>query len=156
MSAEYRTGVVVESKPGFVRLRFDDLDGMVSGWLPTSHASTRGVRGVRTMLVGNQAGAIMDARCEQGQIIGATHSDADPPATDDPNIIHEDFGGGFSYQINQAAQTVSMTIGGCTFTLSSSGLDIQGGDLTVNGIKFLSHRHGKVQTGGDNSDVPTQ
>ena len=35
--ARYKQGVVAESKPGFARVRFDDVDGLVTAWLPLLH-----------------------------------------------------------------------------------------------------------------------
>ena len=32
--ARYKQGIVAESRPGFARVRFDDVDGLVTAWLP--------------------------------------------------------------------------------------------------------------------------
>lgn len=152
--AQYRTGIVVESKPGFVKVQFPDLDGLTSNWLATSHASTLGERSVRAMPVGNQVGVIMDGRFEDGQVIGARHSDADPPAVEDSNLVHEDFGDGLSFQIDKAGKSIALTLGGCAFTISAAGIKIEGGDLEVDGIKFKPHKHGNVQVGsGDTGEA---
>lgn len=151
--ASYKTGVVVAARPGFATVRFDDLDGLEIE-LPTSHKSTLGNRDAWTLDVGNQVGCILDERFEEGQIIGARYSDADVPPVDDPEVIHQDFGPSASMDFDRAAGKLTVVLGGCTFELSAAGLKVTGGDMEVEGIKFLEHKHGKVQTGTAVSDVP--
>lgn len=152
--ASYKVGMVVEAKPGFVKVRFDDLDGLVSDWLPTAQRSTLGVRDVHTLDVGSQVGCVMDEHFEDGMVAGAIYSDADPAPTADKQVILHDFGGGASMQFDRSAGVMSLTMGGCTVMVSAAGIKITGGDLEVEGIKFLPHKHGLVQVGEDVSDVP--
>jgi phage baseplate assembly protein gpV len=152
--ASYKTGVVVEAKPGFVRVQFPDLDGLVSDWLPNAQASTTGVREVRTLDVGSHVGCMLDQHFEDGMVVGALYSEADPPPTADPNLILHDFGGGASMAFDRGAGELRLAFGGCTVTVGGAGIKIVGGDLEVEGIQFLPHKHGKVQPGEGDTDVP--
>lgn len=160
-AASYKTGVVAESKPGFVKVQFPDLDGLISDWLPTAQASTLGVRAVSTLDVGAHVGCLMDAHFEDGMVAGAIYSDADPAPTSSKDLILHDFGGGVSMQFDRAAGALLLTFGGCTVTVNASGIEVSGGgvkigggDLEVEGIQFLPHKHGGVQAGAGVSDVP--
>lgn len=150
----YKTGIVVNAKPGFVKVRFPDLDDLVTDWIPTSHEATMGARSVRTMDIGTQVGCVMDEHFEDGQVIGARYSDADPSPVTDPNIVHQDWGEGASYDFNRATGTLVVVLGGMTLTLSAAGLDIQGGDVKADNISLKFHPHKDVQTGSDQSGTP--
>lgn len=152
--ASYKAGVVVEAKPGFVKVEFPDLDGLVSDWLPTSQVSTVGVRAVRTLDIGTQVGCLMDEYFEDGMVAGAIYNDEDQPPTDNGDLILHDFGGGVSMAFDRASSKLALTFGGCVIELSSAGIKINGGDIEVEGIKFLPHKHGGVQAGGTTTDVP--
>ena len=50
---------------------------------------------------------------------------------------------------------VKMMVGGCTFKLSSEGMEVTGGFLKVNGHRVdETHKHTNVQPGGGTSGVP--
>ena len=55
----------------------------------------------------------------------------------------------------KAANSFTAKIGGVTFTVTSAGVDINGGYLKNNGVDVGStHKHGGVVEGTDESDVP--
>lgn len=55
----------------------------------------------------------------------------------------------------KAASSFSARIGGVTFTVSSGGVDINGGHLKVNGVRVdETHKHGNVLNGSGTSGTP--
>lgn len=108
----YKKGIVAESKPGFARVRFDDLDGMTSDWLPTSHANTQDDKDVETLNVGAQVSCLMDARMEDGCIIGAHYSNADAPPVSESTKWHKRFADGTVIEYDKAAQKLVVSVRG--------------------------------------------
>jgi phage baseplate assembly protein gpV len=160
--ASYKTGIVVEARPGFARVQFPDLDGLVTDWLPTSHASTIGNRDVRTLDVGNHVGCILDDRFEAGQIIGAIYSEADASPATDPAIVHHDFGAGASFEFDRSAGMLTVTMGGFTLKVSSAGLELSGAgikvtgaDVTADDISLKQHPHPDPQGGAVGAPLPS-
>lgn len=165
--ASYKVGIVVEARPGFARVQFPDLDGLVSDWLPTTHHSTTANRDVRTLDVGNHVGVILDEHFEAGQVLGAIYSEADVAPVADPELIHHDFGGGASIELDRAGNTLRIVLGGLTVVIGEFGITINGGDVTVTGgdittdgdvkadtISLKLHLHGGVQSGSGTTGLP--
>lgn len=49
---KYKQGIVSAAKPGFCRVRFDDIDGLESAWLPVIHHKTQDDKAIWTLDVG--------------------------------------------------------------------------------------------------------
>lgn len=95
----YKQGIVAETRPGFCRVRFDDIDGLVSAWLPVIHHKTQDDKVIWTLDIGEQVACLMDGHLEDGCIVGAVYSDADTPpvASADKFRIQFADGGSFEY-----------------------------------------------------------
>lgn len=156
----YKKGLVAQAKPGFAKVRFDDLDGIVTAWLPTTHPNTQDDKQVETLNVGAQVSCLMDARMEDGCILGAHYSNVDTPPVAESTKWHKRFSDGTSIQYDKAAHVLTLRIGGATFTFTSGGLDVQGGGVTTTGdqlaagISQTGHTHGGVRSGGDSTATP--
>lgn len=50
--------------------------------------------------------------------------------------------------------SATFTIGGCTITMSASGISVSGGTVTADGIDLKTHTHSGVQTGGGSTGGP--
>ena len=156
----YKKGIVAAAKPGFARVRFDDLDGMTSDWLPTSHANTQNDKEVETLNVGAQVSCLMDARMEDGCIIGAHYSDADAPPVQDSNKWVKKFSDGTVIQYDKGSKSLTVTIEGTVYTLAKAGMDVQNGGVTstgdqvAGGISQMSHTHGGVASGSARTSTP--
>lgn len=154
--ATCKEGIVVAAKPGWVRVRFDDLDGLQSAWLPVVVSFAMGDRAVHTLKVGAQAACVMDARLERGWVVGCIYSEVDAPPTEDPNVDVREYEDGTRIEYNKAAHALTATVGGCTVVLSASGLAVTGGDVVADGVSLKGHKHGGVRAGGDQSAAPVQ
>lgn len=152
--ATCKEGLVVEAKPGWVRVRFEDLDGLVSAWLPVVVMFSMGDRAVHTLQIGAQAACVMDAHLERGWVVGCIYSGADAPPTDSPSEDVRAYEDGTRIVYDKATSTLTAQIGGCTFVASSAGIVVTGGDVTADGVSLKGHVHAGVRGGGDKSGAP--
>ena len=83
--ATIKFGTVSASKPGFARVRLPDADNMRTMWLPIAYPKTQNDQACWTYDNGEQVAVLMDCRGEDGVILGAVYSEADPPPTDNPD-----------------------------------------------------------------------
>ncbi len=154
--ATCKEGLVVEAKPGWARVRFDDLDGLHSAWLPVVHLFTQGDKAVHTLTIGAQAACVMDARMERGWVVGCIFSEGDAPPTDDAALDVRVYEDGTRVQYDKAAHALTVQIGGCTLVASAAGVVVNGGDVVADGVSLKGHKHAGVRGGPDQSGVPVQ
>ena len=121
----YKNGLVAEAKPGFCRVRFDDLDGLVTAWLPVIHHKTQDDKVIWTLDIGEHVACLMDSYMEDGCIVGAIYSEADTPpvASADKFRIQFRDGGSFEYDRSSGAMSVNV--------LGSAEITV-GGSATIN------------------------
>lgn len=120
----YKHGIVAEAKPGFARVRFDDIDALVTHWLPVIHHKTQDDKVIWTLDIGEQVACLMDSHMEDGCIVGAIYSDVDVPAVSSKDKFRVSFkdGGSFEYDRSNGSMTI-VCKGGATVNV--------GGDASV-------------------------
>jgi phage baseplate assembly protein gpV len=98
----FKFGVVSEAKPGFAKVYFMQ-DDMVTDWLPIVLPHTMLDKIGYVLNVNEHVACICDARCEEGVILGAIHSNPEPAddgaTTDKFRQVYSD-GGLFEYDKN--------------------------------------------------------
>lgn len=152
--ASYKTGLVVESKPGFARVQFPDLDGLVSDWLPTAQRKTSGDRDVSTLDKGTQVGCLLDEHFESGIVVGAVYSDADLSPTASGDVHHIAFSDGSFVEYDRAGHMLTAKVGGCTVTVTGTGIKVTGGDVEADAVSLKKHLHQDVSPGDGVSGKP--
>lgn len=145
----YKRGIVSATKPGFARVRFDDIDGLISTWLPVVYPKTQNDKICWTLDVSEQVACLMDEHLEDGCIVGAIYSQADiPPVTsaDKLHLLFKD-GGSFEYDRVTGAMTIvckgAVTIKAPSVTLDTPETTCKGkltvqGDVNVSGAVIAS------------------
>ena len=134
----YKTGIVAEGKPGFARVKFADLDNLVTQWLPVAHLKTKEDKTIFTLDEGEHVACLMDAVMEDGCIVGAIYSEVDVPPVSSPDKFRVQFkdGGSFEYDRLSGAMAV-VAIGPVTVTAPNVTLQSPqvtcAGNLTVQG-----------------------
>lgn len=128
--ASYKEGIVKAAKPGFARVQFPDLDGLLSDWLPLVVKKTLKDKECLTLDVGEHVGCILDDNFEAGCVLGAFYSDADKAPVESPDKVHFSFfdGGLFEYDRNSGTLTI-VTTGPANITA--------GGPITVKAPKVV-------------------
>jgi phage baseplate assembly protein V len=138
----YKQGLIAEAKPGFARVRFDDIDALVTNWLPVIHHKTQDDKMIWTLDVGEQVACLMDGYMEDGCIVGAIYSDIDAPPVVSKDKFRVSFkdGGSFEYDRSNGAMTVvckgsaTVSVGGdATIHVAGSAL-VKAANATVDAI----------------------
>lgn len=155
----YKTGIVVESKPGFARVRFHDIDGLVTAWLPVIHPKTLQDKVVWTLDVGEQVSCLLDEFMEDGCILGAIYSDPDTPPVSSKDKFHLAFKDGGSIEYDRASGAMTVVCKGVVNVTADGAVTIKApsvtldtpqttctGKLTVNGL--LTYQGGMSGSGG--------
>lgn len=155
----YKQGLVAEAKPGFCRVRFDDLDELVTAWLPVIHHKTQDDKVIWTLDIGEHVACLMDSQMEDGCVVGAIYSEADTPPVASADKFRVQFkdGGSFEYDRSNGAMNVvckgvaNLTAGGAT-TVKAPAITLDTpeatctGKLTVQGL--LTYQGGMAGSGG--------
>ncbi len=135
----YKQGVVSAAKPGFCRVRFDDLDGLATAWLPVIHHKTQDDKVIWTLDIGEHVACLMDCNMEDGCIVGAIYSEADTPPVASADKFRVQFkdGGSFEYDRSNGAMNVvckgvaNLTAGGAA-TVKATSITLDTPVATVN------------------------
>jgi phage baseplate assembly protein V len=157
--ATYKQGIVAESKPGFCRVRFDDLDSMVTAWLPVLHPKTQNDKAVWTLDIGEHVSCLMDGNMEDGCVLGAIYSDVDTPPVSSASKFCVQFSDGGSVEYDRAAgvltvvATTHVIVRAPSITHDAPETTCTG-NLTVQGL--LTYQGGMAGSGGSGSAAVIQ
>ncbi|WP_460986682.1 phage baseplate assembly protein V [Sphingobium sp. TomTYG75] len=109
---------------------------------------------------------------ENGLVILGLYSDANPPPSNDPDVVQMDFPDGASINYNHATHALAISLpAGSTAAIDATDVTINGnvainGDVTISGTatatedvvgggkSLKSHKHGGVQAGGAQTGAP--
>jgi phage baseplate assembly protein V len=163
----YKVGLVYESRPGYGRVQFPDLDGMVSGWLPMIVKKSLKDKEVLTLDIGEQVACVLDEYFESGCILGAVFSDDDLPPVVSHDKYHFAFfdGGSFEYDRNTGQLTIvttgaaHLTAGGDTtikapsVTLDTPSTTCTGNLLVKGGLTYQGGMTGSGGSGGASASI---
>ncbi|MDH0512655.1 phage baseplate assembly protein V [Comamonas terrigena] len=106
--ATIKFGTVSASKPGFARVRLPEADNMRTMWLPILYPKTQNDQACWTYDNGEQVAVLLDARGEDGVILGAIYSDADRPPTASPDKFIVKFKDGAVFEYDCAMHTATL------------------------------------------------
>ena len=104
-----RIGVVTDQDASLARLRvrFDELDQMISYWLPVVVPKTQDDKLYWLPDVGEQVVCLMDARDEDGVVLGAIYSQADATPVQSSDKYHLGFKDGTAFEYDRAAHVTA-------------------------------------------------
>nr|VFK16302.1 MAG: phage baseplate assembly protein V [Candidatus Kentron sp. LFY] len=152
-------GIVAETRPGAARARLPDLDDLLTWWLPVSYRKTLRDKDMWTPDVGEHVACLLDGDFNEGVILGAIYSKADPPPVTGPDKWHVSFadGGLLEYDRETGAAIlvttgpVHVTAGG-QVTAKAPRVVIDAGEVTCTGNLTvegrLTYRGGMTGAGG--------
>ena len=153
--ATIKFGTVSASKPGFARVRLPDADNMRTMWLPIAYPKTQNDQVCWTYDNGEQVAVLMDGRGEDGVILGAVYSEADPPPTDSSDKFIVKFKDGAVFEYDRATHTATLQGMQNVFIQAGTKVTIDAADTEVLGnltvAKVLTANGGlsaKAGTGG--------
>ncbi len=146
MPGSYRIAIVaaVDVEKASARVRFPDLDEMLSFWLPVLQTRTRGDTMYWLPEEGEQVVVMMDPWMESGVILGCIYSTVDVPPESGGDVRQVKFKDGTSITYDRSAHSLVIDVAGATsaeIRVNSSGTvrvtsagDMQliaGADLTL-------------------------
>ena len=131
--ARFKFGKVSETKPGFARVVFADLDNMETEFLPLLLSQTLENRQIHTIDAGSLVAVLMDDHLEDGVILGAIYSAKNPPDQVENTLrkFKAKDGGFISY--NTANGELLIETKGLTHIKAAGDIQIEtAGNLTAN------------------------
>lgn len=157
----YAHGIVIEARPGFCRVRLDNLDSLITAWLPVIYPRTQDDKIIWSLDRGEQVACLLDSNLESGCIIGAIYSDQDIPPTNNTEKFRIQFkdGGSIEYDRQSGAMDIvckgpakikadaAVTVTASRITLDTPELTCTG-KLTVQGqLHYLDGLSGATKNG---------
>gem|GEM_PF-1509131 len=129
-------GVVTQTDPATcrVRVQYKDNESVESWWLAVSQRKTLGDRDYHMPDVGEHVACLIDAHNEEGVVLGAIYSAADPAPVDDQDKRHLAFKDGacFEYDRDKHRLTVTMPDGQARITVGKEGyVEIHGATVII-------------------------
>lgn len=106
----FLTGVVCAIDPKAVkaRVRFDELDGLESAFIPVGQRKTHEDKDYWMVDVGDQVSCLMDEHAEDGVILCAIYSAADAPPVTSPDKRHVRFKDGTTVEYDRATGAMAV------------------------------------------------
>lgn len=129
-------GVVIATDPANcrVRVQYKDNEGLESYWLAVTQRKTLGDRDYHMPDVGEHVACLIDAHNEEGVVLGAIYSAADPAPVNDQDKRHLTFkdGAEFEYDRDKHRLTATLPDGQVRITIGKEGyVEIQGAVVII-------------------------
>lgn len=150
-----KRGIIVDRDPAKMRVkvRFDDEDGMVSAWIDVLAKSTKGTQTFMMPAMGEEVWCAVDAKGEDGCIIGSKYNSQNPPPHSSNDDIALVWAGG-SFHLNKASGAVTLTTSG-TVKIVAGAIEFESATLTHNGTDISDqHKHSGISPGPSNTGTP--
>ena len=155
----YKEGIVKAAKPGFARVQFPDLDGLLSDWLPLVVKKSLKDKECLTLDVGEHVACVLDENFEAGCVLGAVYSDADKAPVESPDKMHFSFFDGGLFEYDRSSGTLTIVTTGPVNVTAAGPVTVKAprvtidapettctGNLLVNGK--LTYKGGMAGSGG--------
>ncbi len=160
-------GTVENKRLGYARVHFDDAD-FVSHWLPMVSIGTLSTKHWVTIEVNTQVVCLMDAKCEQGAIMGALWGQLDrkpdnnkPPKWAGDATIGIQFPDGAEMFYDFEAHTLTVNAPKSELNFKCKKLNVDGevnvtGEVTAGAtkVKLTQHMHTSA-VGPTGNPIPT-
>jgi phage baseplate assembly protein V len=133
-NSAYKNGIIRENDPknGRSRVEFIDEDGTTSYWMRWNSPFTGKSKFYNQPDIGSQVNCLVDHNGEDGVIIGASYSKADPPPTQNGKQMKAAMEGGLDYIYDKVAGTLWLKLPNTiTLQCGSSTIEIQQGQIVL-------------------------
>lgn len=144
--ASFKTGIVAQAKAGYARVKFEDLDGMVSDWLPVVMRKTLNDKACHTLDIGEHVACVLDEYFDHGVVLGAIYSNVDNPPVSSPDKLYFSFfdGGSFEYDRSTGhlaivtTGSVDLVAGGAVSVRSPSRITLDTPEVLCTGVLHVA------------------
>jgi phage baseplate assembly protein V len=139
----YRPGIVTQIDPEkcVARVRFPDRDDIESHWLAVVQHKTLRDKVYWMPDIDEHVACMMDARDEEGCILGAIYSEADTPPETNPDIRRDSYADGCEWMYDReahlwklivpAAGTIRMELGQASLEITNDHVKIVEGAASI-------------------------
>ena len=107
-----RFGTIESVNPPYVKVKFDDADSMGSYNLAVVMPFTLDDKACWYLTKGTQVACLMDENSEEGVVLGAIYSEADPVPINDLNKFYMEFKDGTIIEYDKENHTLSADVKG--------------------------------------------
>lgn len=143
----------IDPKTCRVIVRLPDYDNLRTAWLPVMQGKTLRDKHYHLPDVGEHVAVLLDLRCEDGMVIGAIYSTADPTpvASVDKHHIRFDDGGFLEYDRSSGrlkgnvVGDVELTVGGSVDVTAGGPVTVTAPSIILNGAVTVN---GPLTQGG--------
>lgn len=134
---QFKRGIVVEGRGAQVRVRWEDNDEAISGWLDVSQVASSGMKFYSRPAPGSLVACLVDQNRESGVVVGALYNDQDAAPADSAETLHMEMADGSVLSYAGGVLTFAHA-GGAVIEVAGSSVTITGdctldGNLTVKG-----------------------
>ena len=126
---------------GRVRVKFPELNGMVSDYLPVIKSHSKNDKDGNFLEIDEEVYCAMDEHCEDGIVLGAYNTDSSPLPINDRNKKYYTFSDGTHIEYDKSTHTLTADVKGIA-NIKAKTVVIDG-DLIVNGN--VSDKAGTMQ-----------
>lgn len=120
---EFKRGIVVDGRGSQVRVRWEDNDEAISGWLDVSQVASLGMKIYTRPAPGTMVACLVDQNRESGVVVGALYNDQDPAPADSAETLHMEMDDGST-----------LLYAGGVLTITHCGgavIEVAGADVTI-------------------------
>lgn len=144
---KFGTISAVDEKSGMVRVRLPDFDNMRTAWLHVLQARTQDDKEYDLFDIGEQVVVLLDARGEDGVVLGSIYSSADRPPVTDVNKYHRRFKDGSWFEYDRATHAMRCHSVGTMTSVAAGTMTLQASEIILD--TPLVTCTGSVTTQGD-------
>lgn len=128
MGFNLKYGIVSEVKKGFVKVFFEEDDGIVTDWLPVLVRRSKSEKESWQLEINEHVVCLLDKHCEEGVCLGAIHNDEDAP---DPGEgkgkFRKKFSDGTVFEYDVTGHKMTIDIKGSLEAITTLGASIDAG-----------------------------
>lgn len=118
--ASLKAGIVSATRKMHARVRFDDLDGLETAWLPVLCRNSLSNKEYCPFDIGEQVWCALDEYFESGVILGAVYSDADAEAETSQDVVSFKWPDGGLVRYNRSTGDMDIAAAG-KLTVNATG-----------------------------------
>ncbi|WP_439235212.1 phage baseplate assembly protein V [Lonepinella koalarum] len=160
-TATFQQGIVsaVDSQAHKVRCQIPALENLETAWLPFLTQNSGGNQFYCLPDVGELVAILLDARGEDGCVLGTFYNEQDPPPTSNGNLWVKKFNNGTIIQHDRHSgdltihTTGKVIVNNCDVIVNNGNVNVNSGDVVADGISLKHHKH-QEQGDGNPTSAP--
>lgn len=129
---QFGTVSAIDAKACKVRVRLPNCENLRTQWLPVMQFKTLKDKHYHLPDIGEHVVVLLDARGEDGVVLGAIYSEADTPPVGDVNKHHVKYEDGTTIDYDRAAKKLAINCVGDIDIIAAGVVTIKGKQILLN------------------------